>query len=245
MPSVMEQPTRSLSPQKILDVWEAGRQQHELDRALTLLAAASPELSRNELADLTMGERDARLLRLRIGMFGGSAGGTCECPQCGERVEFPIDTARLAHREKVAETMHEVEVNGTCLRFRLPTSRDLAGAVAAPDQSRGIRQLIEQCVVAPPLPEELSEDAVEALSHAMVEADPQAEIIVSLGCPNCGKQWELLFDIAHFFWNEIAAHAQRLVYEVDALARAYGWTEREILSLPAQRRRTYLEMLAA
>ena len=79
----------------------------------------------------------------------------------------------------------------------------------------------------------------------MLKADPRAEIIISLGCPNCEKHWELLFDIAHFFWNEIAAQAQRIVYEIDALARAYGWTEREILSLPAQRRRTYLEMLAA
>jgi hypothetical protein len=85
----MEQPTRSLSPQKILAVWEAGRQQHELDRALTLLAAAHPELSRDELADLTIGERDAQLLRLRIFMFGGSAGGTSECPQCGERWRIP------------------------------------------------------------------------------------------------------------------------------------------------------------
>jgi predicted RNA-binding Zn-ribbon protein involved in translation (DUF1610 family) len=215
MPSVMEQPTRSLSPQKILDVWEAGRQQHELDRALTLLTAAYPELSRDELADLTIGERDAWLLRLRIFMFGGSAGGTSECPQCGERVEFSLD------------------------------SRDLADAVTAPDQTRGARRLIEQCVIEPRLPEELSDDVVEALSHAMAKADPQAEIIISLGCPNCGKHWKLLFDIAYFFWNEIAAQAQRLVYEIDALARAYGWTECEILSLPAQRRRTYLEMQAA
>ena len=241
----MEQTTRSLSPEKILDVWEAGRQQHELDRALTLLAAAYPELRRNELADLTIGERDARLLRLRMGMFGGSAGGTSECPQCGERVEFPIDTAKLAHREKPAETAQEIEVNGTCVRFRLPTSRDLAEAVTAPDQSRVIRRLIEQCVTEPRLPEELSDDVIEALSHAMVKTDPQAEIIISLGCPNCGTHWELLFDIAHFFWNEIAAYAQRLLDEIDALAQAYGWTEREILSLPAQRRRTYLEMLAA
>jgi predicted RNA-binding Zn-ribbon protein involved in translation (DUF1610 family) len=245
MPSVMEQPMRSLSPEKILDVWEAGRHQHELDRALTLLAAAYPESSRNELADLTIGERDARLLRLRIFMFGGSAGGTSECPQCGERVEFPIDTARLAPREEIAETAHEIELNGTCVRFRLPTSRDLAEAVTSPDQSRGVRRLIECCIIEPRLPEELSDDVVEALGHAMVKADPQAEIIISLGCPNCGKHWELLFDIAHFFWNEVATHAQRLVSEIDALAQAYGWTEREILSLPAQRRRTYLEMLAA
>ena len=241
----MEQPTRSLSPQKILDVWEAGRQQHELDRALTLLASACPELGRDELADLTIGERDAQLLRLRIFMFGGSAIGTSECPQCGERVEFSLDPRTLADTGELAEPTREIEVNGTCLRFRLPTSRDLAEAVTAPDQSRGVRRLIERCVIEPRLPEELSDDLVEALSGAIEKADPQAEITVSLGCPNCGKHWELLFDIAHFFWNEVATHAQRLVSEIDALAQAYGWTEREILNLPAQRRRTYLEMLAA
>lgn len=240
----MEQPTRSLSPETILDVWEAGRQQHELDRALTLLAAAHPELRRDELADLTIGERDGQLLQLRMAMFGESAGGTSQCPQCGERVEFSVDTRTLADAGEFAEPAREIEVNGTRVRFRLPTSRDLAEAVTAADQSSGVRRLIERCVVEPRLPEKLSDDVVEALSHAMAKADPQAEIIILSGCPNCGKNWELLFDIGDFFWNEIAAHAQRLVYEIDALARAYGWTEREILSLPAQRRRTYLEMLA-
>jgi hypothetical protein len=245
MPSVMEPPPRSLSPEKILDVWEAGQQQHELDRTLTLLATAYPELSRDELADLTIGERDARLVRLRVQMFGASAGGTSGCPQCGEQVEFSLDTRTLADTGELAETAQEIEIDGACVRFRLPTSRDLADAVAAPDHSRGVRRLIERCVIEPRLPEELSDDVVEALSDAMAKADPQAEIIISLGCPNCGECWELLFDIAHFFWNEIAGQAQRLVYEIDALARAYGWTEREILSLPAQRRRTYLEVLAA
>ncbi|HEV8422432.1 MAG TPA: hypothetical protein VGQ40_03750 [Chthoniobacterales bacterium] len=245
MPSIMEQPTRSLSPETILDVWEAGRQQHELDRALTLLAAGHPQLSRDDLANLTIGERDAQLLRLRISMFGGSAGGTAECPQCNERVEFSIDARTLADAGQFAEPAREIDVNGTRVRFRLPTSRDLAEAVTATDQSCGVRRLIERCVVEPRLPEELSGDLVEALSHAMAKADPQAEIILSLGCPNCGKNWELLFDIGDFLWNEIAAQAQRLMYEIDALARAYGWTEQEILNLPARRRRTYLEMLAA
>jgi hypothetical protein len=245
MPSVMEQPTRSLSPQEVLDVWEAGRQQHELDRALTLLAAAHPELSRDELADLTIGERDARLLRVWAVMFGGSASGTSECPECTGRVEFSLDTRNLADTGESAELAREIEVNGTSVRFRLPTSRDLAEAVAASDLSRGVRRLVEQCVIEPRVSEGLSGDLVEALSAAMLNADPRSEIIISLDCPNCRKHWELLFDIAHFFWTEIAAQAQRLIHEIDALARAYGWTEREILSLPAQRRRTYLEMLAA
>ena len=58
----------------------------------------------------------------------------------------------------------------------------------------------------------------------MLEADPQAEIILVFSCPGCARRWEMLFDIAHFFWNEIAAEARRLLREIDALARAYGWT---------------------
>ncbi len=241
----MEQPTRSLSPEKILDVWETGRQQHELDRALTLLSAAYPGVSRDELADLTIGERDGRLLRVRELILGTGAAAISECPQCEERVEFPLDTSTLLQAEEIAETSHEVAVDGTHVRFRLPTSRDLAEAVAVPDQPLGVRRLIERCVIEPHVVDELSDEIAEALSQAVLKADPRAEIIISLGCPNCGRKWELLFDIAHFFWPEIAAQAQRLVCEIDVLARAYGWTEREILSLPARRRRTYLEMLAA
>jgi len=244
MPLIMEQPTRSFSPEKILDLWEAGRQQHELDRALTVLSAAYPGVRRQELADLTIGERDAHLLRLREAVLGAGAAGISECPQCGERVEFPLDTRTLERGEGSAKTAREIEVNGIRVRFRLPTSRDMAEAVAALDQSRGVRRLIKRCVIEPSPPEELPDETVEAVGEAMVKADPQAEIIISLGCPNCGRKWGLLFDIAHFFWTEIAAQAQRLVCEIDVLARAYGWTEREILSLPAQRRRTYLEMLA-
>jgi hypothetical protein len=33
--------------------------------------------------------------------------------------------------------------------------------------------------------------------------------------------------------------------EIDALARVYGWSEREILNLPARRRQTYLELITA
>ena len=239
---------QSLSPEKILVVWEAGRQQHDLDRALTLLAAASQELSRDELADLTIGERDERLLQLRTLMLGPSAMGFAECAQCAERIEFPVETAKLLEGRAPARPTdvadHEVETNGSRVRFRLPTSRDLARAVTVPDSSEGLRRLVESCVFAPN-DSNLPNDILEAVGCAMIEADPQAEITLRLLCPACAYEWDLLFDIAEFFWTEISVQAQRLLREIDALARAYGWTEREILSLPAQRRKTYLELLAA
>jgi len=234
-----------LSAEKILAVWEAGEQQHELDRALTLLAAASPGFTREELAELSIGERDACLLRLRSLMLGQFATGFAECPQCGEQVEFPIGTATLTQPKELATASHQIEADGTRVQFRLPTSRDLAEVVAAPDAPQGLRRLIERCVIGDTSPDELRDETVEALSGAMLKADPQAEIMLALECPNCAQRWEMLFDIVHFFWNEIAAQARRLLREIDALARAYGWTEREILNLPAARRQSYLELATA
>ena len=108
-----------------------------------------------------------------------------------------------------------------------------------------MRRLVANCIFAPNESRPCLTKRVAAISRAMLEADPQAEISSASPVPPAAIEWDLLFDIADFFWTEIAAQAQRLLREIDALARAYGWTEREILSLPAQRRQTYLEMLAA
>jgi hypothetical protein len=61
-------------------------------------------------------------------------------------------------------------------------------------------------------------------------------------CPVCGHAGQTLFDIAGYLWEEIRTQAQRLLHEVHALARAYGWREGDILALSAARRRAYLEM---
>ena len=285
-----------LSAEKILALWESGRPQHALDRALTILAAASPGATRAALADLSIGERDARLLQLRAMVIGPRAEGFAECPRCQERVEFPLDTAlegRARSRPSDVSAPCEIETNGTTIRFRLPTSRDLAHVVTAPDASQALLSLLERCILSPndtsspdchPEPRrrrgtsqtlsdhtkpdsdpigpearslgalrqpqddkarELPDETIEAISRAMLEADPQAEIILQLTCPACAHEWNLLFDIADFFWTELSVQAQRLLREIDTLARVYGWTEREILNLPAQRRQTYLELVAA
>jgi hypothetical protein len=45
-------------------------------------------------------------------------------------------------------------------------------------------------------------------------------------------------------WTELRAHARRLLREVDVLARAYGWTEPDVLALDERRRAAYLELAA-
>lgn len=92
---------------------------------------------------------------------------------------------------------------------------------------------------------ELPASVLEALSHRIMELDPQAEIRIDLTCPECSHHWEVLFDITRFLWTEINAWAERTLQTVHRLARAYGWSEQEILSLSPVRRQLYLGLVSS
>jgi hypothetical protein len=50
-------------------------------------------------------------------------------------------------------------------------------------------------------------------------------------------------DIITFFWMEIKTRARRLLTEVHLLARTYGWSENDILTMSPRRRTMYLQMV--
>jgi hypothetical protein len=87
---------------------------------------------------------------------------------------------------------------------------------------------------------ELPEAVVQEINRRMAEADPQADVQVTVSCAACGVAWQAMFDIASFLWGEVDRWARRMLHEVHVLASAYGWTEAEILRLGPWRRRVYL-----
>jgi hypothetical protein len=240
---------RSLSAHDLLEVWEVGQNQHPLDRALTLLGTACPELAWEELVGLSVGARDARLLTLRERTFGPRLAGFVECPRCAEGLEFEAAVSDLRAPPASEGESWELVVGDVSLRFRLPDSRDLGTAAACPDPAAARSLLVQRCVLhvsrddAPLAGDDLPAEAIAALAQQMVERDPQAETLLDFSCPACELDWQALFDIVAFFWSELAARAEHLLSEVDALARAYGWREADILGMNAHRRRFYLEMV--
>ena len=241
---------RSLSAHDLLEVWEVGEDRHPIDRALILLAAACPELTWNELAALSVGERDARLLALRERTSGPRLSGFAECPRCAERLEFDVAVSdlRVATDSDAADEPWEMVVGDLELRFRLPDSRDLAAAAGCEDKDKAHDLLVQSCVLQASRGgesvAELPAEATIRLAWQIAERDPQAEVMLDLRCPTCDHTWQALFDIVAFFWAELAAQARRLLREVHTLARAYGWRETDILSMSARRRQFYLELAA-
>lgn len=241
---------RPLSTHVLLRVWEVGEYQHPLDRALTILAAACPELTWDELTTLSIGQRDARLLALRERTYGPKMEGFIGCPQCAASLEFDVTVAdlRAAAEPDAGEETLQLVTDGLELRFRLPNSRDLAAVLGCRDPATARDLLVQRCVLeaaregTPVAAGELPADIAVELSQSMSEHDPQAEVLMDLRCPSCHHRWQTLFDIVTYFWTELAAQAQRLLREVHALARAYGWREADILGMSARRRQFYMEM---
>ena len=241
-------PVPELSAAAVLDLWEAAERRRPLERALTLAAAAGEGPGAEELAALPVGRRDARILALHAALGGGALEATARCPGCGEQAEFAVDVEALLATVREAAPAAPVEADGLVVAWRPPDSRDLAAAARAADAAAAERVLLERGVTSVTGPDgeldaiRLPAPARAAVARAMAEADPLAEVLVDAVCPACGAEFVADLDVAGFVWAELRAHARRLLREVDALARAYGWTEAEVLSLDERRRAAYLEL---
>jgi hypothetical protein len=234
----------------ILDTWERAIGQGMVERGLTLLALADPETDPRSLAELSIGERDRRLLALRETCFGPRMTGLVSCVRCREELEIELTTPELRAATAPRASDLIVQGNDYLLRLRLPDSRDLLSSARAPDDD-AVRLLLRACIVAASIdgesvaPEALPPHLVAEAARCLAAADPLADLRLAVTCASCGHSWQVLFDIVPFLWTELDAWARRMLREVHVLASAYGWTEREILSLAPTRRGQYLRMLNA
>jgi len=240
---------RALSSQDILEVYELGERQHPLDRALMLLAVGCPESEQDELAKLSIGQRDALLFALRELTFGPRLDMFSECPSCHEQLKFSMDTPELLADYKTPEKSElHMEAEGYVVRFQLPDSLALAATVNL-GMEEAYQTLLGQCMLQASQGEleatldTLPETVTSALVLKMLECDPLAEVIFNLDCPACGHRWPIMLDIVYFFWTELELQVKRLLRQVHILAQAYGWPEGEILEMNAWRRQHYIDMV--
>jgi hypothetical protein len=241
---------RSLPASEIIRIWEKGQGKPYLERAMLLLSAAYPDMDRGQLAGLSIGQRDALLLALRERTLGPTMQMYARCPQCGENLEFNVNIPdiRVMEPGQPRPQQYELQEGDFLVRFRLPNSWDLAAVREVGDVERARYWLLRRCVIEAQregrvlAQEDLPEEVVQAITTRMEEEDPQADVRFSVRCPSCGFAWQSVFDIVPYLWAELTVTAQRLLMDVHALARAYGWDEGDILAMSASRRQFYLEM---
>lgn len=235
----------------LLDAWEHTRSRTPVEKPLALLEAVAAAHG-DDPGTWPLGARDRRLLELRLQWLGSRVELRIDCPGCAEALEMTVDGRELlsTYADDLGEARPaEVSLGDLTVRLRPVTGKDLERAGHAADAAEAESRLLEACVLearrdGEPVPlEALTDEDRAALADALKELDPSAEILLDLSCAACGHSFRQPFDVASCVIEEVETHGARLLEQVAALARGYGWREADVLAMSAQRRRAYLELL--
>jgi hypothetical protein len=243
---------RALTGELLLSAWDQCTAEHDLDRALTVLALSLPGSSRQQISQLSIGDRNLQLARLHALTFGPWLNGFAACPACGARLEFRLSVAALMAQIESQLSTNSVActVGDAELYLRPVTSEDLLAALAMPDAEQAQEILLTRCL-------QLSASAqgesgvlsslidTRDLREKFNQLNRATEVLCATDCPECSSRQMLDLDLARFVSLEIKHAALRLLSEIHELASAYGWSEQSIAGMSSQRRNAYMETLSA
>jgi hypothetical protein len=212
----------------LLELVAQGEDQSQLERAVLLLRVARPELNLDTAWDWPVGDRDRAIWETWRQHHRGALEAVSACPDCGDQLEYVLPEDFAPPPAVIDQA--SIRFEGREYIVRLPTSRDLLAA------QRGELNLLLGGESMNIIPQHLFEEALEA-------ADPGLDVAFAHTCPSCAAQWKQSFDVSRFVWQDCVQRAERLLLDVDTIARTYGWSEHEILDLSEQRRLRYVAMI--
>ncbi len=222
---------------ELLDLWDAGEGRAAIERGLLVASRIAPTS-----AEDAVGIRNARLLEWRAQEFGGPLEALASCPQCGEFAEFTLPDLQPGNPQSGRLTVGDWEVE-----YRPANSLDLAYILRFDNAEEAAQALAQRCIRSCrksgreyPF-EEIPEEVLTAVDERLDAEDSLGAPRLKLGCPKCYQEWEAFIDLPAIVWRQLSRKARITLGEIHELAKAYGWTEPEILSLSPARRRRYLE----
>ncbi|MEU7603594.1 hypothetical protein [Streptomyces sp. NPDC041003] len=233
---------RSLAePKLLLRAWEQAASAPEAARSAVFvhLAGLSPDL--DAALDLDVGACASLAALAHTIAFGCEVAGVVACQACGELMDTQI---RLPPAEELA-VVPAARAHGALvgdLTVRPPTTRHLIAAAAVPDRARTV--LLSCCVRrsdgAPFDPSSLTAEEEAWLDAAAERLTGEALLMLRMQCPACDRLVRAALDPGAVLWDQIDVAALQLMEDVAALARAFGWSEADVLAMPASRRAAYL-----
>lgn len=237
--------SNALTDAELLTIWERGSALGAADRALLIIGTADPGAEAARTRTWPLGRRDARLLQIREATFGASIHFCATCPHCHTNVEFDVNVRDLQLGEPIAAEI-EARIDMFRVVARLPTSEDSGLLERFTSAAAAETALWDRCVRATDdAGDAISASALSSEQRAQVEAllervDPQTDVAFDLRCAHCDSAWTAPCDVAGLVWQEITQCAREVLVQTSALARAFGWTEPDILALSRRRREMYL-----
>jgi hypothetical protein len=225
------------------------------------------EINVQLIRDLLVGDRDYLMIRQRQLTFGQKVDCVLRCPDtsCGKLMDLTFDLNDIefedkAIRQRYFTTQLSSEVEGAVeenaartIEFRLPngTDQETCAALFAVNQEMAVKELLSRCVRWSGDRTAIDKSVIESLDRAtrleierqMHQLAPHCEIELDALCPECGRDFGVIFDPLKFFLDELRVNFRNLEHDLHFLAWHYHWSEREILSMTWRQRRRYVALL--
>ena len=210
-------------------------------RAATLLLGRLLQ-DGSDVASLSIGAHDRLLAAVFDTLYGDRIEARTQCRACAQPLEISLSLVELVDAPPDVEVVltgpdrEGIFTLPDGRRIRPPTVADLDRAVQSGDPD-----LLRRCCVVAGDPDV----AVEILEAALETAAPTLARDVAAACPHCGVAHTVRFDLAAFLVASLARERPFLLRELHLLARAYGWSKTEILSLSRDDRRALARLCEA
>ncbi len=201
-------------------------------------------VGRGRAWDLALCDRDRLLAAVYMDCFGDCIECVAECSDCNKLFDMAFSLRVLIDRadDAPADGIHGPDEDGFFTladgaRFRLPTANDLCGAMECSEEEAE-NALIERCVV----DGDIAVDPAR-LEAAMAAVGPMLVTDLDATCPNCDSKQSVQFDIQSHLLRALAQERRFLTHEIHWIARTYGWSLHDILSLPREDRRNFVRLI--
>lgn len=177
----------------------------------------------------------------------------CAADSCGELMDLEFDLSQTPLICSDPEALTVISSDGSYdqeLSIRLPNGRDqLFWQSEKMLMKDNIAEVIaKRLIIAidgtrPSDEWELPESWLGPIEAELTKCDPFTDFTLETGCPECGKEMKVAFDIEIHLLNIAQDLWRKLLDEVHLLASHYHWNEQEILAIPATRRHHYLNRI--
>ncbi|MCM1983259.1 hypothetical protein [Lyngbya confervoides] len=197
-----------------------------------------------KIGDLAVCDCDRLFAALYTRYFGDRIESTLPCQACQESFELGFDLDSLLAQ---LDAPTDSSVNGPDAaglyrlpdgrRFRLPTIADQHSVIGYPvDQA--VATLLQRCLVEGDLGQDL-----EPLETAMDQVGGVLNLDIEATCPHCDRRQTVQFNLQSYLLQMLIQEQRFLHREIHHIARAYGWSYQEILTLPREDRRAFVRLI--
>lgn len=195
---------------------------------------------------LSVADRQYLMSRLAAMVDGEQMWLKVECGHCESLFDVELRRCELPVKEAgEGFPWATLQLHGREVQACVPTGRDQE-FIAGLTEAEALRRLLEKCIcrVDGRPPDEaffgqLSEADIAALDDALDEVSPALCDRLAVTCPECEREQYTRLD----HYENIGLDARFFYDEIHTLASHYHWSEADILDLPQDRRRRYLDLI--